>query len=106
MIVNLLGYIATAAILGTYAWLVGFEPSPKLRPFHLANALGALPIAVGEVLGRAYPALILTASFGVIGWLGLYQTGRKRGLDRHETIEGSEVSTPREGTWTREQGAI
>lgn len=66
---TVLSYVADAFILGTYlliavaGWSVWW--------FHLANALGCVPLLVIEYRQRAYPVMPLTASFGVIGWLGL-----------------------------------
>lgn len=67
MILSVLAYIADAAILGTYAWLSRKGPS---RPFHIANALGAIPLLAVEVTAHAWPVLPVTASFGLVGWYG------------------------------------
>lgn len=45
--------------------------------FHWSNALGCFPIIAVEVLTGAWPALILTAAFGVIGWLGVRASWRR-----------------------------
>lgn len=68
---TVLAYIADAWILGTYAlmsWRGRFT-----RWFHLANAIGCAPIIAIEVAVGAWPALVLTASFGALGWFGLRQ---------------------------------
>jgi len=62
------GYVADVAILGTYLLL---SRTGRARPFHAANAIGCLPIIAIEVITGAWPALVLTASFGLIGVTGL-----------------------------------
>lgn len=67
---SVLGYASTAWILLTYGVLAR---TGKVRAFHLANAVGCVPIGIGEVLLGAYVPLVLTASFGALGWLGLFK---------------------------------
>lgn len=69
--ISTLGYIADAWILATYAILArgGAE-----RPFHWANAIGCVPIIIGELILGAYVPMVLTIAFGAIGWYGLYST--------------------------------
>lgn len=75
MIVSALAYIADAVILGSYA--VAVAKSNRIGWFHWANGVGAIPIAVTEVAVHAWPALILTAAFGVIGWIGALSPRRE-----------------------------
>lgn len=65
---TILGYIADAWILGTYALLAR---TGRERPFHWANAIGCAPIIVLEVQAGAYVPLVLTSVFGAIGWFGV-----------------------------------
>ena len=66
---SLLAYLADAIILLTYA----LTATGRWRSvtFHLANALGCFPIIAIEVVAGAWPALVLTAAFGIIGWVGV-----------------------------------
>lgn len=66
--VTLVGYLADAWILGAYAMLAR---KGRAAPFHWANALGCLPIIATELAVDAYVPMVLTATFGVIGWLGI-----------------------------------
>lgn len=63
-----LGYVVDAWILGTY-WLLA--RTGRARPFHLANALGCLPVIALELHEGAGVPLVLTAAFGALGWAGL-----------------------------------
>ena len=65
-----LAYLADAFILLTY----GLTLRGHVRPFHWANALGCVPLIAVEVTTGAWPVLPLTASFGVIGWIGVFKT--------------------------------
>lgn len=67
---NILAYIADAWILGTYA-LMSWRPQ-RVCWFHLANAIGCVPIIGIEIAGGAWPAVVLTGSFGALGWYGLW----------------------------------
>lgn len=72
---SVLAYCADAAVLATY-WHLARTGSA--RPFHWANAIGFVPLAVVEIVGHIYPPLILTVAFGVIGIAGLIQTRKDR----------------------------
>lgn len=63
-----LAYAADAAVLGAYALTARGRP---VRWFHWANAIGCFPIIASEIVVGAWPALILTAAFGAVGWLGV-----------------------------------
>lgn len=69
-LLNLLGYVSDVAVLSTYWWM-----SHKHRPlpFHIANALGCLPLIAIEVVARTWQPLILSAAFGVLGAYGWYR---------------------------------
>lgn len=68
---SVLGYASTAWILLTYGVLA--RTGKHARDFHLANAIGCLPVIVVEVRLGAYVPLVLTAAFGALGWLGLFK---------------------------------
>jgi hypothetical protein len=65
--ITLLAYMADIAILGTY-WLMVRGKSVKW--FHLANAIGCIPLIVTEVISGAYAVIVITAAFGIIGAIG------------------------------------
>lgn len=67
--ITVLAYIADAWVLGTYA-LMSYRRD-KARWFHLANGVGCIPVMATEVAVGAWPPLVLTASFGALGWFGL-----------------------------------
>lgn len=66
---SVISYVADVFILGTYL-LIAVAGWPVWW-FHLANAIGCVPLLVVEYRQRAYPVMPLTGAFGVIGWLGL-----------------------------------
>lgn len=66
---TLLGYAADAAVIATYAVLA---LTGRSRAFHWANALGCFPVAYTEIAAGAHVALILTAFFGLVGWVGVF----------------------------------
>lgn len=69
--ISIIAFAASAAILVAYA-------SGNVRRLHQANALGCFPIIISEIVVGAYPALVLTAAFGVIGWVALWRDRRLR----------------------------
>lgn len=69
MILTVLGYLANAWVIVTYSVLT--LTGRHARAFHAANAIGCVPVIAGEVLVGAYVPLVLTAFFGVMGWVGL-----------------------------------
>lgn len=73
-LLTLLGYIADAAILGTYAVL---SHTGKPRAFHWANALGGVPLVIAEVYVQLWQVLVLTGTFTLLGWYGLWTTRRR-----------------------------
>jgi hypothetical protein len=75
LIVNLLGYLADAAIIGAY--FAAVHTASKVQWFHWANAIGAVPLVAVESLTGAWAVLPLTVAFGVLGWIGALrpQTG-------------------------------
>lgn len=68
MTLTLLGYLADVAILTTYAYLAR---TGRARPFHAANAIGAVPLLVIETTTGAWPVVPLTLTFAVLGIVGL-----------------------------------
>lgn len=89
MILDLLAYAASASVLVAY-WFMARGGS--VVPFHWANALGSIPIfAVGLRTG-AYPTLVLTGAFGVLGWVGLWKEkhGKKEELLAAQELAGPE----------------
>lgn len=68
-----LAYIADAVIIATYLYLAH---TGKVRPFHWANAFGAIPIVATEIALAAWPVLILTAFFGIGAAYGLLKGDR------------------------------
>ena len=67
----LAGYLADVCILGTYASSVR---TGRLRGFHWANALGAVPLLYLEVGAHLWPVCVISGTFGVLGWLGVWRT--------------------------------
>lgn len=67
-LLSVVAYLADAAVLGTYALMVR---TGRRRPFHWANALGFPPILGTEVLAHAYPPMVLTVAFGLLGLFGV-----------------------------------
>jgi hypothetical protein len=71
-IIDVLAYVADAAILVTY-YLLATRGARYGRALHMANAIGAVPILATEWIAHAYPPMVLTAAFGSIGVAGLIQ---------------------------------
>lgn len=69
MLIDVVGYVATAAILIVYLLLA----TGSVRPiaFHWANMLGAPPVIASELVHGAYVPLVLTLFFGIIGTGGV-----------------------------------
>lgn len=75
-LVTILSYITSVLVIAAYAALASRGPGERdQRAFrlHLANAVGFVPTVLVEVAAHAYPPIILTASFGIIGVVGLIQ---------------------------------
>jgi hypothetical protein len=70
---DILAYAASVWILGTYLL---FHHGKPVRWFNFANFLGAVPVAIVEILAGTYPPLVITAAFGVIGLYGLIRPRR------------------------------
>lgn len=66
---DIIAYLADIAILATYA---ATAKGRAVRWFHLANAIGCFPVIGVEVVAGAWPPLVLTAAFGVIGSVGFF----------------------------------
>lgn len=62
-------YVSDAVVLVTYL-LAALNPG-NLIWFHWANALGAAPLLLVEIKQKAYPVIPLTATFCVLGWVGV-----------------------------------
>jgi len=68
-------YIATAWCILTYIQLArGAWP---LKPNLWANAVGGIPILIGNIAVGYWPAVILEIFFTSAGWLGLWHFRRK-----------------------------
>ena len=63
-----LAYLADAVLISAYWWLVRGHSE---RPYHWANALGAVPLLAVEITARAWPLVPITGMFGVVGWIGV-----------------------------------
>lgn len=63
-------YVADVFILGTYAATKAGRP---IRWFDWANALGCFPLLVLGWITGAYPLMVITGAFGVIGWVGVFR---------------------------------
>lgn len=72
-----LAHLASASILVTYALMAW---RGRIYPFHVANALGAPPLLWVEVSTGAWPVVPLTATFGVLGVVGMV---KERGIRSH-----------------------
>lgn len=68
MLLQIIVLVADFAILGTYARV---SVGRSVRPFHWANAIGAVPVVALEVLTGAWAVIPLTATFGLLGVTGL-----------------------------------
>lgn len=66
---TVLSYLASACIIGAYIWSV---KNPKRAFFfHLANALGGIPLLITEYVAGAYAVMPVTAAFTLVGWWGI-----------------------------------
>lgn len=70
-----LGIVADVFILSTYA-LLSF--TGNARAFHWANALGCVPLLVAEVRVGLWQVVVITGTFGVLGWVGVWTAKRGR----------------------------
>lgn len=66
--VDIAGWVCTAAVLGSYAHLARTGRSVW---FDWANAVGCVGIGLSAFAHHAYPSVVITAAFGVIGWYSL-----------------------------------
>jgi hypothetical protein len=66
-------YLASAWILLSYFLMMRGKPASWL---HWANALGCIPLGIYEVVQEAYPPLVVTGVFGVLGWYGIIKDWR------------------------------
>lgn len=67
------GWVGTALVLGGY-WLSIRRAAA--RWLHLGNAVGCLGTGWSAVAVGAWPNLALTATFGALGWWGLWRDRR------------------------------
>ncbi len=67
------GWIGSGFVLTAYALSVHYY---EARWLHLGNALGSIGIGWSAASVGAWPSLVLTVCFGVIGWVGLWVTRR------------------------------
>lgn len=68
MLGSLVGWAAVAWVLGTYAIMAR---TGRDRPFHWANALGCFPLIILNAGAGLWFAVVLNATFGVLGWVAL-----------------------------------
>lgn len=73
-LVTWLAYASDVWVLSTYAWLAR---GGRAKPFHLANAIGCIPVIAVEISTHAWPVLPLTAVFGAAGAYGYLKELRK-----------------------------
>jgi hypothetical protein len=73
VIVAIVSLLASVWVVGAYAYSV---KTGKSLPMHMANAIGCWPIIVSEALVGSWAALIVTASFGVVGLVGCWRAAR------------------------------
>lgn len=74
--IDALGWIGTIAVLGAYAMVAaGYYP---VHVFHWANVAGAPLIGASAVVHGAWPAFAITAAFGLIGGLSVWQGAKER----------------------------
>lgn len=71
---ELIGYLADVWILGTYAVSVHTH---KVRLFHWANAIGCVPLVTAEVQAGLWQVVLITGTFGVLGWYGVFTTRKE-----------------------------
>ncbi len=74
----------TAAALLASAWVIVAyfytSTTGRTRPFHLANAVGSVPLATAAVLAGAWGSVPLTVLFGLTGCWGLWR-GHRLGVE-------------------------
>lgn len=68
---QILGWVGTTIALGGYSWAVAKD---RPRVFHFANGVGSIGIGISAAAAGAWPNLVLTVVFGLIGWVGVWQT--------------------------------
>jgi hypothetical protein len=73
MTLTLVGWFGTFLVLGTYAYTVR---TGRLRPFNVGNVVGAVCLGMLNASLGAWPAVVLNATFGIIGAIGLWKEKR------------------------------
>lgn len=73
--INTCGTVAAVAILAAYAYSTRRD---NPLPFHWANALLWVPVAIPSILAGVWGAALLTISFGAIGTFGVADHYRKK----------------------------
>lgn len=94
--IHLFGFAAVAFILATYAYMIRTD---KEALFHWANAIGFIPIGLSAYMQRAWPSLVITTAFGIIGAVGVWHTLRLRRGNAPQTYDAADVE------WTNIEGA-
>jgi hypothetical protein len=64
----LISYIATAAVLISYAYMVKTE---NIKQFNWINFISATPLVALAIMSGAIPNAIISAFFGVVGLYGV-----------------------------------
>ena len=67
--IDILAWVAAAVALVAYFCLAGGRVG--MRVFNWSEFVAAIPLAVSAVDHHAYPALVITVSYGAIGLYGL-----------------------------------
>ena len=67
--ITILAYVASASILFCY-WLVT-KDHKHVHKLNWANGVGAIPLIIVEGMGHAWPAMIVTGAFGILGFAGV-----------------------------------
>lgn len=79
-LVNVIALGASLVIVGCYGLVNAGKARRSL--FDWANALGAAPLVISEIMVGAWSVLVLTACFGGIGVLGIVEDRREKACAR------------------------
>lgn len=87
MILTTAAWVATAAILLTYALTTrkgkGLRSQQKtVERFHYANAFGCVPLALLNAQAGVWPAVVVNLGFGLPAALAVYRDQRRRQTGR------------------------
>ena len=76
MTIDIIGYIASASVIIIYFGMTRHWWSPKV--FDWGNAITVFPIGTSAILHGAYVPLVLTVTFGTVGWSAIITRYRNR----------------------------